>query len=1220
MSPWKQFLVFLGFAIGIGLLLSSRATQLAQAQTTNAAAPAAGGGRCSVIGNNTASPFGADSPSLMSEAQYTLALLNSDLSNVDAVISTINGTTSTVVVRIGAGEAPLTSGFAEKGQEYASALNRIALGVGGKAFVAMAGHNEPNCAEYIPLKGEAAFVSAVAGQVTASNVTLITGQIDIICGDYKQKGRPSPTEYIQTLGAINNIKGVSIPFYTGDPGNSGWMLGLFNAAVSASSQPIYITETGVIKPPGQKPDVGAFTDYISGLSQAVSNEKVTAAFLFNAFGSNSDARFTFTSPFWKAACREAIRTQCTDPATVAKICVEDLVEDKKGYYLYPIRSLLNNASGGGQGAALQVGDELIDQGYEVACTSPSLLYGGDLIGWKEFAKRMGLSEDAALEALPTKQWKAWQTNDYSKVQYPIFRADSMKDLEASLETYWGQRDIEATKDKVQQTISSAPTYRLLPLEAQCQAQKDVLKTMFERCQEIDNPAECALDQPIKITSQQTSSYSTLELYDEIKNRPCSELVTSGGSGPEQEIKASLKAVPLYLEKSYRLAFLVVTARVFSKPGRFAWEFMSSQDKHPTDEPKHEVRVLAFRIPEVGTNPPNYPTIPTQPFKDPLAITRDSITPLEVIAKRDQSYAQIRTALKQATQQAGTSAGSQLPIDCRGPYCEDPLSKALVNLVNGSLSADFQQALKNVRLPFPISDTQQPSESEISNLGDSLKNKSQTTQTSSQLGSTKLGAEASKPAEVDMFGRPVNNLTFTCGEQTAALSRYEEAKELTDRGSFTPPPVTQNPTLVFKVASNIIKKLFTAEGTTPAESQKTRIDFNNIFDPSFYKNKQPLVTLYSAYLVYPVGYDLKLVEDSLAGVIMTNEKRQEFSTNPEVKPFFQLSSIDQDFESEVESYEYQMGVDGVECTEQEAKDNGGYCTRYVWYKAVDLGFQPGQFDNSYNQQNDQNMRPRIHGGILGNLMRRIQLTLRTYATKQYTYIESCKTTEDFLLGKCGDPSVTNALSCAQKYQNDPAKLQTCLENEVDNELKPQGGATNASTCIDVWMDDNGERQAAADKLRQTLAIQQKPTTTFAGWGPYFVGKDPNLYVNQHLFGTCGGTTCYNYILDRVLSESSINPYLAIAIALNETGGLYSTKPGNVGPHFGCAPSSPDTIENKLSCMIKTLNGYRQDAKYNTDSAALERYGYVGGENNKNLNKIIGIISEGSYNGSCADTKR
>jgi len=123
--------------------------------------------------------------------------------------------------------------------------------------------------------------------------------------------------------------------------------------------------------------------------------------------------------------------------------------------------------------------------------------------------------------------------------------------------------------------------------------------------------------------------------------------------------------------------------------------------------------------------------------------------------------------------------------------------------------------------------------------------------------------------------------------------------------------------------------------------------------------------------------------------------------------------------------------------------------------------------------------------------------------------------------------------------------------------------------------------------------------------------PVCSAKQHLFETTCGLACYQEILDKTLSTSScngqvLNPYYAIAIALNENGGLVSGNPtATSAKHFGCDPFGAagvaETIEGKLACMINTLRNKCQAGLSQEEN--LTSYGYQPGNNLENLISLL-----------------
>jgi hypothetical protein len=140
--------------------------------------------------------------------------------------------------------------------------------------------------------------------------------------------------------------------------------------------------------------------------------------------------------------------------------------------------------------------------------------------------------------------------------------------------------------------------------------------------------------------------------------------------------------------------------------------------------------------------------------------------------------------------------------------------------------------------------------------------------------------------------------------------------------------------------------------------------------------------------------------------------------------------------------------------------------------------------------------------------------------------------------------------------------------------------------------------------------------------------PGGTVLQHLFENTCGQLCSDYLLSRVRSETScngkvLNPYFAVAIALNENGGLVSCEPGGTRfNHYGCdlqgLAGYSTTIDSKTSCMINTLVGNCRAGL--SDLENLQRYGYAQGAasldpldvlNNPNDNLFISASDANTY---------
>lgn len=119
--------------------------------------------------------------------------------------------------------------------------------------------------------------------------------------------------------------------------------------------------------------------------------------------------------------------------------------------------------------------------------------------------------------------------------------------------------------------------------------------------------------------------------------------------------------------------------------------------------------------------------------------------------------------------------------------------------------------------------------------------------------------------------------------------------------------------------------------------------------------------------------------------------------------------------------------------------------------------------------------------------------------------------------------------------------------------------------------------------------------------------------QHLFETScpNDKLCYQHIFEQLQSRLNssnqiINPYFAIAISLNENGGLTSTNSDYTSlKHFGCDPYGQAgysyTLDGKLDCMISTLLSYHSGGL--DQKGSLSRYGYQPGNNLLNIIDLL-----------------
>lgn len=190
-----------------------------------------------------------------------------------------------------------------------------------------------------------------------------------------------------------------------------------------------------------------------------------------------------------------------------------------------------------------------------------------------------------------------------------------------------------------------------------------------------------------------------------------------------------------------------------------------------------------------------------------------------------------------------------------------------------------------------------------------------------------------------------------------------------------------------------------------------------------------------------------------------------------------------------------------------------------------------------------------------------------------------------------------------------------KTEIKEKIARVDGEAEVDLCTlrNFWFRSAGQQRGTYGVCQQPDSQIDSPSNN-----PTVKAASPSGEVKQHLYEpTCGGQLCYDYIINQVTAAPRcqgkyLNPYLAIAISLNEDGGLVSNKQDGTNiKHFGCDPYGTqgiaNTVEAKLSCMITTL---ANDCS-KTEAAALSEYGYLSGGN---LNNLVGLLGgEFSCNG-------
>ncbi|PIR58616.1 MAG: hypothetical protein COU69_04650 [Candidatus Pacebacteria bacterium CG10_big_fil_rev_8_21_14_0_10_56_10] len=874
------------------------------------------GGSCDVnVGNNTAAPFLAGGD--FTETDYTLALLVSS-ADIDGVVKAISSG-GNIIIRVGAG----TKQAGPEAAEYAQLLDEISRRTDSAAFTAMAGRNEVNCAEASVLSGggidaELKFMGDVINGVTTNgdgHITFITGQVDHYCdvSQVQEPNIPPPAEWVGRLAQVPGIAGVSLPLYVlpAFPTAQAALDHLRQFAALADGQPIYITESGPLAQGNSGRFEELLREYLQVVPQAASLPNLKTLLVFNSLGLNSE--FRDARPFWSFACRHALQTACNDPEFVFNVCQGP----QSDYFLYPIAGLAPPSSQpipNPQRRQL-IRQDLAAQGYQVQCSAPSFV--------PEFVIEGDTSDipNNISSGLPNPiqlELEAEQVFDFSQVTIPLFRQGSSGSgggLFDSIENFFGFRDTSGPTggaDQANQSLRSAPIYSLLTLEQQCRQSKDILQTVDRMCNTLEFPQTCPLyDQPVPGLGQRATYRDAIAKLDAVK---CSNLDKA-----DPLDRDAILNVPYYLNQAYRLGFLVVSTKLEEtqqSPGNpsISFNFLEAADPQDPPQPDEQVRVIVFRLPDVGTNKNYFAQLDENDpaniyYQDGLDLTRDVLR----TQQQNQQFRRQVTDQRQQFQQLLTDTSGPI-ITCNGAEpctTDNPIVLALTDLINThGQECNFSAE----ELPFEPTNT----------IGSS--------------GQVRAGAETS----------------------------HDNARTIE---SLADDSISQN-----------------------VPNQLPYDFLSNLLWQAPYDGGQPgAKTSIESYLITPQGVELEDIQNTLAGVFFTLDTiqtAQAIEGTAELPRYLRVNDTFSEFrETGSRGFTYRRRTNPA----------GELCV------LDELGRLPdgcgGQINPAIQQQPQE--APRILGAVLGHWMVEIQKSLHGINSGFHRFLSSCQTTEDFLLGRCGD---------------------------------------------------------------------------------------------------------------------------------------------------------------------------------------------------------------------------
>ena len=812
-----------------------------------------------------------------------------------AIIDVINNEgINNVIIRVGVGGSALGL---EDPQVYATFLKRISDGIGGKTFYAIVGPNEPDIENWAhhcgsPSPGKEEWYDCVGSKLAKYMNTVLNS------------------------GLPDNVKLLSPAFnftsYTfNDQGES---IALAMKESGARFDKLYAI-AGNIYPNGQAM-VKTWQEHVTPIISQLGNNRVI---------------ITETGP-WEKINKDS---------GYDKSRFDDYDIDETKFYLYPIKSLKTKDVNA-------IRSELVSQGYQAYCATPKY-YLNPSLGPQDIVKKF-----LELNGPITMPFNSKFVLDFTGARTPIFRDTSDKRfLFASMEEFFGFLDTKDPDSVSQAELNSGPINSLLTRPQRCKTAIRLLVQTKIFCEKLENPDVCALyDQKIPDTEFTyrtllgTVMTNTPRLGNKI-DEPCNDWLAKYPN--DEKIKKMVQALyltPLYLDRAYRLAFLVMSVKQVPKEPNRLFNFFLPKNEQASWE---ETLAIAFKIPDLGTNEvldevnkrtdylkklinnqvsPNQIRDNFEERIDPLKLTQKSLTAINKQLEQDEK----RQELSQRLRDLATLAHNQIPgedaIYCAGggTACDPkqaPLGRALIDIINGQWRDD------ELRKEMFCTNTSFEGSSIISDNANLKLN------------------DANQAAFKETFGKEI--LKFL----------------------FKPDSLEGNET-----AEVEIKSEYEVKPDTYKQGGETEVKF---------------------YLVYPAGYELKEVEEALAGAFFTTEELKSLNyRDPYKKSGFPMQSTLTNFTPGSEGRSF---VAGQEKTGKKIclpnPDGGQICADEV--KSITKSFTA-----SISKLITDPIR--VIGGGIGYFMRVIQLNLNTLKDAPRAYLAQCKTTEEYLLGTCSGEDV------------------------------------------------------------------------------------------------------------------------------------------------------------------------------------------------------------------------
>ncbi len=952
-----------------------------------------------------------------------------------------------VIIRIGVSGS--AEGF-ESPATYANFLRAVASQVGGKPFYAIAGPNEPDLEKWLaqgcsapePSAAEAVrrayyscigkpladYMNAMISAGLPTNVRLLSPAFNLTSFTFADNpGQPSGIpRAMRSAGAkFDKLYALSGNIYpNGDSMQNIWNRNVAGV-VAELGKPMIITETGpwnnLLTNPGGL-DLSKYPDYNASDGQVYINP---------ILGLNGPARNIAT-----------------------------------------------------------IRNDLINQGYEARCATPGfkieLTQSGqdwmdDFVDQYTPGKVFGGGQNAYIKGRPAPgpygegdPVRSTLTIDYRDVEVPLFRDVGGKMfLTSSLEEFFGFKDITAQDNTISEVNSSAINSLLSNLQ-RCQVAATLLIKQEEMCQKLQSPDACAL-YPRQIQGTDLKVQDLLNRYkqeagsdyksDATVRRVCEKLQADSQANPE--LKQGLSLMPLHLDRAYRLAFLVTAIQLRYPTWDTMFHFFTHPNAGPVDGPEKPttaILVNAFKVPDITTNK-GTATSGQTPWTDPAILTRNSLLPKNTATKLEEKAQEKRDTLKlaasyydqaeQSEKDAIFCVAKEAPTGIGGPECNDELSKALTDIING-------QAKLNLPL---LECPQDPADYQIeTSLGITDPGSLDPRTDPSKVYSVPFGAQLLE----NIFRTVPVGTRYSTADSTHQIEPLGESDPMFAETWRTGDPEGDNP--LPGVRDWGLKSMFHV--------------VTQMQDRGFpYCCKDQRIVKH--YLVYPEGYDLQTVEDTLAGsffsqtqltALLESEKNYDRVKVENDSIGFEGGQLSKTF-ADSQNTSPNNNVQGdPACAKEERLPNGDTRTYYALPCDRTFEFKIGQKNEALSAG--------ILGGKLGFWLREVQKTLNSSASVARAYLDTCETTEQFLTGRCGDQTIT-----APKREEDDCTGLGCPGAPAPSGPAPTGvcdtNQPNLVTDLSVDQNRNWWLDVRCPQCQSTWGDISLDVTTNVGnfhWGP------------------------------------------------------------------------------------------------------------------------------------------